>query len=1172
MLNIDETMTLAVQHLSAERLDDAAPLLNQIVARAADFHPAYNLLGIIAFKAGKLSQAAELIAKASALAPEEGMYHRHLSELYRRLGRSDEAVAEGKRATELRTDDPDAHYNLGFALAEKNAWNTAILSYRRALELNPQHDLSWNNLGVALEKLGDLAGAEAACLKAIELNPANSHAHFDLGGLYSVQGRLEDARRCYENAISISPDGIGAHSNLAKLKTYREDDPHLLYLEHSLGKMADKPINERIRYWFTLGKAREDVGRYDDAFAAYAEGNRLQQSILPYDEVADCVMQEQVMTVFSRSFFKLGNKVKYSDKAPVFIVGMPRSGTTLLEQILSNHPAVYGAGELTLMDELVKSAEVKSAQRFPNFIPGLTAADFARMGESYAKNAWNIAPDAICITDKQPFNFLYVGLIRQMLPNAKIIHAMRDPMDSCFSCYSLLFTGPLSFTYDLGTLGRYYARYIKLMRHWHTVLPAGSILDVRYEDMVADTEGQARRIIDYLELPWDDNCLAFHQNKRQVKTASIGQVRKPIYQTSVARWERFAQHLTPLLEIVRDYRESTSPASRQASQQGMSSEHEPAPQDIDATVALFAAGRYAEAAALARTLTERFPLHGFGWKALGVTLKKMGQSSDALTAMQQAAAMLPNDAEAHNNLGDALRDLGQIEDAIKAAASCRRAIELKPDFAEAHNNLGNALRDVGRFDEAVTSYRQALKIRPDYFEAHSNLSAALKDLGRLDEAIASCSLALEIKPDYAGAYSNLLFLHGHHASLAPQDYLSLARGWELACIPAHERQLAHTRKFTRPPFAGRRLRVGYVSGDYRQHAVSYFIEQIFAHHDKTRIELFAYSACGIRDAVTERIQAHADHWVPIVGMTDAAARDRIDADGIDVLIDLSGHTLHNRMGVFARRAAPVQAYYLGYFASTGLTEMDYWIGDEILTPAETDNHFSEQVWRLPRISWSYGGKDAPLTNWHPAPDGVVWVGSFNGLSKLTPATLALWAKVLHALPEGKLLLKTKELSDVGNRQRTLNTLSAHGISPDRIELRDNSATSDWSAHMAYYDRLDIALDPVGAMGGVTTTCDALWMGVPVIALGGDRVASRATDALLTAIGHPEWIARNEAEYVDKVVALARDEKQRQTLRPGQRERMAAGPLCDAKGLSTSLENAYFEMFERWLAKQNTHKK
>ena len=552
-------------------------------------------------------------------------------------------------------------------------------------------------------------------------------------------------------------------------------------------------------------------------------------------------------------------------------------------------------------------------------------------------------------------------------------------------------------------------------------------------------------------------------------------------------------------------------------------ESEPSPDDINMLGTLFKQGRYAEMETLARKMAVRFPNHGIGWKAMGVALLQQGCNEEALLPLQKSVALLRDDSHSH----------------------C---------------NLGNTLLKLGRLPEAEASYRQALKLNPGFIEAHYSLSDTLLKLGRLSEAESGFRRALEIKPDYADAYSNLLFLYGYHALLDPREYLSLARGWEQACVPEQDRQAARQRVFQRPSPADRRLRVGYVSGDYCQHAVSYFIEQLFSRHDRARVELFAYYTQSQHDAVTERLQALIEHWVPVTGMPDAVVRDRIEADGIDVLVDLSGHTKHNRLGIFARRAAPVQVHYLGYFASTGLTEMDYFIGDEILTPPGTDNHFSERVWRLPRMRASYGGKaDAPLPDWRPAEDGSIWVGSFNNLGKLTPATLVLWARVLHAMPEGRLLLKAKELSSVGNRRRILDAMATHGIPPDRIELQDSSSTPGWLEHMAYYDRLDIALDPVGSHGGYTTTCDALWMGVPVITLEGDRMALRMAASILDAIGHPEWIACSEAEYVDKVIALARNMGQRKALRSTQRDRMAASPLCNAKDLAVSLENAYLEM-------------
>ncbi len=556
-----ETPTLTEAVREAERLKasgrlaEAEILLKQILAAAPAFHPAYHTLGLIAYEVGKLPLAVELIAKAIELDDKVALYHRNLGEMCRRLGRLDEAVAAGRRAAGLAPDDLDAHYNLGLALTDKGEWDAAIRAYRRGLELNPDHGLSWNNLGAALEKGGDLAEAETAYARAVALNPSHYEAQNNLGAIYSAQGRLEDACRCFDEAIRANPDFSEAHFNLSSLKTYCEDDPHWLYLERNRDKAAGMPEKARIRYWFALGKAREDVGRYDEAFAAYAKGNRLQHALLPYDEAGADERLARVIRTFSREFFESRARMRpsvHGDQAPIFIVGMPRSGTTLLEQILSSHPGVYGAGELLDLNDVIMARSANS--RFPDFVPGLSAEDFARMGEAYRDRVWKLAPDAARITDKMPANFFYIGMIHLMLPDAKIIHAMRDPMDSCFSNYARLFNDTMEFAYDLGTLGRYYARYITLMRHWHEVLPQGSILDLRYEDMVADTEGQARRVLEYAGLPWDDNCLAFHRNTRHVKTASVAQVRKPIYKTSVARWQRFERHLQPLLDIVQPYR------------------------------------------------------------------------------------------------------------------------------------------------------------------------------------------------------------------------------------------------------------------------------------------------------------------------------------------------------------------------------------------------------------------------------------------------------------------------------------------------------------------------------------------------------------------------------------------------------------------------------------------
>lgn len=547
---------------------------------------------------------------------------------------------------------------------------------------------------------------------------------------------------------------------------------------------------------------------------------------------------------------------------------------------------------------------------------------------------------------------------------------------------------------------------------------------------------------------------------------------------------------------------------------------------------------------------------------LGTALSAQGNFVSAVNSYQQAIKISPDYAQAHCNLGAALLAQKKFDSAVE---SYQRAISINPNLAEAHYNLGIAFNAQNKLDAAISSFRRTLELQPEFVECYCNLGNALRASGNLNEAVKCYQKALAIKPDYANAYSNLLFLESYHATISPAEYLKHARGWEQACLPAEVRQAALDKKFSRQPLSGRRIKVGYVSGDFRKHAVSYFIEQLFANHNRSQIEIFAYSNNRTRDDVTERLNTLVDHWIDIVSMSDLEVCQRMELDGIDILIDLSAHSAHNRLGVFASRAAPVQASYL-YFASTGLSEMDYWIGDDILTPPELDDHFSEHVWRLPRSWLSYKPlTEAPLPQWKPSSDGTIWLGSFNNLGKITPLTLNLWARILLALPKAKLLLKNKDLADDSNRRRILSELAALGIDAKRIDLQPGT---NWEDYMTQHDRLDIALDPVGGHGGGTSTCDALWMGVPVVHLLGDHVGSRFAASLINAVGHSEWIAHSETEYAEKVITLAKNVELRKQLRFSQRDAMARSPLCDARGLANALENAYSTMFTSWLDSQS----
>jgi Flp pilus assembly protein TadD len=542
----EQAMALASQLIDANRLADAENLCRRVIQAQPASHAAWFSLGLIAVKSGKLPVAAGLMQNAAKLAPGHAPYHRSLGEVHRRLGAFAQAIECGTNAVRLAPADPEAHYNLALALSDSGANDNAAAQYKKVLTLNPSHNLAANNLGAVLERMGNEKDAEQAYARAIAINPRHAEAQNNLGALLSARGDLDKARACFTAAIEADPAFVHAHYNLSTLKKYTPDDPHLKALEAIARKGGAMPAETRLRYCFAIGKAFEDVGRYDEAFAAYHEGNRLKRATFNYDEKQTAESIGAIINGYDKKF--AAKKTKgCPDETPVFILGMPRSGTTLIEQIVSSHSDVHGAGELHDLGNAV--SEITGAPAVGNYMQWLKDADsktLARIGETYVAKLRARDPKALRITDKMPGNFFYVGLIHKILPKAKIIHSVRNPMDTCFSNYSRLFNETMVFAYDLRELGRYYRNYKRMMDHWHAVLPKGTILDMSYEELVADQETQSRRLIEFCGLAWQDACLEFHKNDRPVKTASIAQVRKPMYKNSIARWERFAKHLAPL--------------------------------------------------------------------------------------------------------------------------------------------------------------------------------------------------------------------------------------------------------------------------------------------------------------------------------------------------------------------------------------------------------------------------------------------------------------------------------------------------------------------------------------------------------------------------------------------------------------------------------------------------
>jgi predicted O-linked N-acetylglucosamine transferase (SPINDLY family) len=557
-----------------------------------------------------------------------------------------------------------------------------------------------------------------------------------------------------------------------------------------------------------------------------------------------------------------------------------------------------------------------------------------------------------------------------------------------------------------------------------------------------------------------------------------------------------------------------------------------------------AARSYADAVALKPDFAEaRYNLAN--------VLKEIGNLDQAEIEYQQLIALKPDYVEAHNNRGTVLADLGRL---AEAAASYRRAIALKPDHANAYNNLGNVFRELGQHEEAERYYSHTVALKPGLAEALNHHGNALLDLGRLDEAEKCYRRAIELAPNLSTAYSNLLLL---------QNYLPDRRQDGIGADA-----LEFGRRFGQCPGNGmhrnrrdksRKLRIGYVSGDFRVHSVAFFIEPVLAAHDRSAFEIFCYYNFPRAESITRRLRGHADHWRDVFVLDDNELDARIRRDEIDVLVDLSGHTAGNRLPVFGRRPAPVQVSYLGYPATSGLPVMDYRLTDEIADPpGESDRMYAERLVRLPRAMWCFRADESLASGGSAERSGcAVTFGSFNYFAKLNSNVFALWARILERLPATRLVVTRIP------GEETAATLKRHfeklGVASNRLELHGILPRMQLGE---IFSRVDIALDPF-PYAGTTTTCEVMWMGIPVVTLSGATTASRSGASLLRSVGLESLIAHSTNGYLDIAESLARDPVRLAMLRGELRDRMRSSTLMDDKAFTRSLEDAYRAMWRAW---------
>jgi len=575
---------------------------------------------------------------------------------------------------------------------------------------------------------------------------------------------------------------------------------------------------------------------------------------------------------------------------------------------------------------------------------------------------------------------------------------------------------------------------------------------------------------------------------------------------------------------------------------------------------------------------------------MGLAYQAQGKSQEAVESFKRALEINPGDAMTHHNLGISFNSQGMPELAID---SFQRAIDIKPDFAEAHNRHGLALHSLGRLDGAVESLIEALRIKPDYVDAHvnlgvvrssrreytaaieclqkalelkpdcadayRNLGVAFNDEGLLVDAANSFRKALAIKPDDIGAQSNLLFVMSFGIDCPSNAYLTEARayGEQIAALVKRDTPFRFD-PINRMP---RALRIGFVSGDLNTHPVGYFLENILEHLNPRKVELFAYPTSRQEDSLTTRIKPRFMAWNSIEGMDDSTAAKRIHKDQIDILVDLAGHTAHNRLAVFAWKPAPIQISWLGYFASTGVSEMDYLLADRVSVPESNQADFTEPIWYLPDTRLCFT-PPAIGENLMPSPlpslrNGYLTFGCFQNIVKLNDKVLTSWGEIMAAIPQARLRFQNKQLGSPAVRERLLSQLADVGVSPDRVSLVGPVARE---AYLTAYSEVDFILDTFPYSGG-TTTCEALWMGVPTLSICGETMLARQGASMLACCGLQEWIAKDAKDYVVRAVAHSAALSDLALLRTTLRKQVLASPLFDAPRFAHHLEDAFHAIWK-----------
>jgi tetratricopeptide (TPR) repeat protein len=535
-----------------DRHDEAARHFQKALSINPNYPEAHNNLGNALQSQDRVEEAIEQYRQALALRPNYAEVYNNLASALAVCNRHEEAIANCEKAVALAPGNAEAHMNLANSLGAMERPQDALTHYQKAIAINPVNAEAYSRAAFMLFHLGRIQEAIALCERALSIRPGHVEALKNLGVAFRSLGRMDEAIHSFEKTIAAAPrKAAGLYYLLATSKQMSVSDPHFAAMRELAGDMGSFNVENQIGLHFALSKVFADVGDHQRSFQHLLKGNALKrQEFVEYDETKLLMRFERIRAAFTTELFENKTRVGNPSFVPVFIIGMPRSGSTLVEQILASHPKVFGAGERYEFGDLAQGIVTPEGAEFPEAVADMSDEQLHMLGTNYVRAMQPLAPGAERITDKMPSNFFNAGLIHLALPNARIIHTCRDPRDTAISCFSILFAMGHPHTYDLDELGRYMRAYERIMEHWRQVLPKDAMLEVQYEELVENLETEAKRIIEFCGLEWNEACLSFHKTKRPVRTASVIQVRQPIYSISVGRWQPYEKELQPFLRAL----------------------------------------------------------------------------------------------------------------------------------------------------------------------------------------------------------------------------------------------------------------------------------------------------------------------------------------------------------------------------------------------------------------------------------------------------------------------------------------------------------------------------------------------------------------------------------------------------------------------------------------------